>query len=136
MNSQPTAFDTVNKNSQLYKIVRKSFRVPVDDSDKVWVKIDNIQYPVQDICLGGVGITLENPTEFSIAQTIMNCELNIAGMSISGLKGRVIHFSLNSGKDWQCGIQWIDMDKESAKKLSDIVSELKNNLLNDDHQTG
>ncbi|MFH2093891.1 MAG: hypothetical protein ABIJ31_16145 [Pseudomonadota bacterium] len=136
MNSQPNMFDKVSKDPLLYKIVRQSFRVPVDDPGIAWVKIENIQYPVCDICLDGIGITLEPPSIFSVSQMIMDCELKIADQHITGLNGRVVHFSLNSGRDWQCGIQWIALRKEVARQMADIVSMLKDDLFKNDYQTG
>ncbi len=135
MNSQPIAFDKTSKDSLLYKIVRKSFRIPLKDPDIVWVNIEGSKYPIRDICLDGIGITLENPSAFTISQIIKDCELHIGDKTITGLNGRVVHFSLNSGKDWQCGIQWISIADESEKKMTDIVSQLKKEFLNDDHQT-
>ena len=134
MNSQPIAFDE-NGADSFEKIIRKSFRVPAGGSDNVWVKIRNTRYPVCDICNGGIGIALENPSTFAISQTILDCELQIVDLNVKKLNGRVVHLSLNSGKEWQCGIQWIDMDKNSARQMAETISELKDELLKDDHST-
>ncbi|MFH2058366.1 MAG: hypothetical protein ABIJ59_05655 [Pseudomonadota bacterium] len=135
MDSQPIVFDEDNKDP-FEKIIRKSFRVPAGDSDNIWVKIGDIRYPLCDICNGGIGIALENPLTFTISQTIQDCELQIKDLNIKNLNGRVVHLSLNSDKDWQCGIQWIDMDKNLARQMAETISELKDELLKDDHSTG
>ncbi len=133
MNSRPKTSNTINQDSSLKKIVRKYFRVPVNIPDQIWVRINNIKYPVRDICLDGVGITLEDPGAFVISQTVAGCELKISDLVVKGLDGRVVHFSLNSGKDWQCGIHWTPLENNVARRISDKVSVLKNELLSDDN---
>lgn len=129
MDSQPNAVDEITKDPFLHKIVRKSFRIPLENNEVNWVQIGEKKYPIRDICLDGIGITLEEAADLSISDTLMDCELHVDGFIIKGLNGRVIHFSLNSGQDWQCGIQWIAIDKESAQKISNKVSDLKDELL-------
>ena len=136
MNNQPIALDPVVKDSFLHEIVRKSFRVPVNHPGKFWVGVNTNRYPIRDICLDGVGITLEDPTGFAISQTVMNCELNIAQERIKGLNGRVIHFSLNSGKDWQLGVQWIAISKQAAGQIYEVVTTLKKELFSGDQYIG
>jgi hypothetical protein len=125
--------DMLKQDSSLNKIVRKYFRVPVDRPDQIWVKINNTKYPVRDICLDGVGITLEDPGTFVISQTVTDCELQISDVVLKGLNGRVVHFSLNSGKDWQCGIHWTSLDENAARRIADKLSVLKNELLSNDN---
>jgi len=132
MNTQSIEFDNIEEDSSLPDVVRKSFRVPVEDSKKVWVVIHNRRYPVRDICLGGIGIILEDNTVFAIEQTLKNCELYIYNTSIKDLNGRVIHFSSNLEKELQCGIQWIDMKESTASQISKIVLKMKEQLLKDD----
>ena len=132
MNSQSGEIDSAPEDPQLYTIVRQSFRVPVDDPSRFWVRIDDKQYPLRDICLEGIGITLENPAGFVIAQTVMDCELCVDEHRFHHLNGRVVHFSLNSGRQWQCGIQWIAIDKKTAAGIGSIVETLKAALLQDD----
>lgn len=133
MNSQSIEFDKINQESAIPKIIRKSFRVPIEDSKNVWVVIQGRQYPVKDICLDGIGIVLEEYSLFSIDQTIKNCELTIFNVSIKNLNGRVVHLSLNLGKELQCGIQWVDMEEKAADQISKIVLKMKEQLLKDDN---
>lgn len=135
MNSQPINLEEVEKDPLLHKVVRQSFRIPITDSENFWVRIGETQYPIQDVCMDGIGITLEDPSNFTISQVFMDCEIGIKNEIISGLNGRVIHFSLNAGKDWQCGIQWINISKEAEQKLADVVSNLKKEFLTEDDQT-
>jgi hypothetical protein len=132
VNSQPIKPNTVSQDPTVNKIVRKYFRVPVDAPDQVWVKINNTKYSVCDICLDGVGVTLEDPGAFQISQTVADCELKISDLVLKGLNGQVVHFSLNAGKDWQLGIHWTALEEEEARRILDKVSVLKKELLSND----
>ncbi|MCK5836434.1 MAG: hypothetical protein KAH09_04135 [Desulfobacula sp.] len=132
MNDQSLEFRKMKDIPGLPERVRKSFRIPVEDSQKVWVLINNKRYPVLDICLNGISIALDDNGAFTIDQTINNCELNILDESIEALNGRVIHFSSYLGEDWQCGIQWMDMNEITTRQISMIVLKMKEQLLKDD----
>ena len=131
MNDESIDFQKIMENTTLPEIVRKSFRVPVEDTENAWVVINEIRYPVLDICLDGIGIVLEDNSVFTIEQTLINCELNIDGESIKDLNGKVVHFFSRRKNEWQCGIQWIAMEKRTADQISEIVSKKKEQLLND-----
>ena len=132
MNSRPETFDTVEIDFSMDTIVRKAFRVPLEIGDNVWITIGNNRYPVRDISVTGVGITLENPLSFTVSQIIGNCELSMDGQVIKDLEGRVVHFSLNSDREWQYGIQWVRMNQSTADRISKTVFKLKDKLLRDD----
>lgn len=136
MSNQPNEVDKAKQDPFLHKIVRSSFRIPIEDSQDIWVKIDNKKYPVKDICLEGIGIVFEDPKDFQVSATKMDCELQLYDTHVTGLHGRIIHFSLNSGQDWQCGIQWIKLEKESAKQIFDAVRKLKIELLKGNNDSG
>ncbi len=132
MNDQSIEFRKIKEDLTLPEIVRKSFRVPVKDSQNVRVTISNTQYPVLDICLDGIGIALEDSSAFAIDKILKNCELNIFDVTIKDLNGRIVHFSLTPAKDCHCGIQWVDMKQKTADKISKIVAKMKEQLLKDD----
>ena len=133
MNDQSIEFQKIMGDKTLPEIVRKSFRIPVEDTEDVWVVIDKSRYPVLDICLDGIGIVLENNSVFTIEQALLNCELNIYGESIKDLNGKVVHFFSRRKKDWQCGIQWIDMEKRTADQISKIFFKMKEQLLKENN---
>jgi c-di-GMP-binding flagellar brake protein YcgR len=131
MDDQSLEFNKIKDIPGLPEIVRKSFRIPFEENQKVWVLINNKRYPVLDICLDGIGIALDDNQTFTIDQTVNNCELNVLDESIKNLNGRIIHSSLCIGEDWQCGIQWKDMDEVTARQISMIVLKMKEQLLKD-----
>jgi hypothetical protein len=131
MNTESFEFEILKDGSTLPEIVRKSFRIPLEDGRSAWVIINNRQYVVQDICIGGIGIVLKNDSVFCVDQVLNDCELNIFNISIKALSGRVIHFSSDNDKVWQCGIQWVDMPADDVDRISKILSTMKAQLLKD-----
>lgn len=131
MNSQSIEFNEISQDPATQKIVRKSFRIPVEDNKNIWVVINDEHYTVLDICFGGIGIVLKNNSVFCVDQVLKNCELNIFDTAIKDLNGRVIHFTSQAGKDWQCGIQWINTNRDIADQMSKIVLKMKEQLLED-----
>lgn len=131
MNDQSIEFQKIKQDSALPENVRKTFRVPVEEKKNVWVVINDKRYPVQDICLDGIGIVLENDLSFIVGQGLLNCELNIFNVLIKKLNGQIVHLTSAKGKKLQCGIQWIDMEKGIADKIFKIVSKMKEQLLKD-----
>lgn len=132
MDKQSTEFNTLNRDLDQSDHIRKSFRVPVAEAQKVWVMIHTRRYPVLDICFDGVRILLNEMSEFEVEQSLSNCELNIFDMHIKGLQGRVVHVSFSENKELQCGIQWMGASENEAQKIFQIVSKMKNQLLTDD----
>jgi hypothetical protein len=137
MNTESFEFEILKDGSTLPEIVRKSFRIPVEDGRSAWVIINDRQYVVQDICIGGIGIVLKKDSVFCVDQVLNDCELNIFNISIKALNGRVIHFSSDhdksNDKTWQCGIQWVDMRENDVNRISKILSTMKAQLLKDDN---
>lgn len=129
MNDRSIESQAIKEDNSLPEIVRKSFRVPIEDKDKVWVIMNENRYRVLDICLNGIGIALDKREPFTIEQVFLNCELNIFNVSINKLSGQIVHLTSTKGKNWQCGIQWIDIKKDTADKLFSIVSKMKEQLL-------
>jgi len=135
MNSPSIEFDKIKEESPLPKIIRKSFRVPVEDKNNIWVLINDKKYPVQDICPDGIGITTEDSQTFLVDQRISNCELNYFDQSVKPLSGHIVHVSAALGQDWKYGIQWKDLEKKAADRILAIVCKLKEQLLGNDQES-
>ena len=133
MNNESIEFQSITDDPSLPKVVRKAFRVPVEETQKAWVLIDETHYPVLDICLGGISIAIQDNSAFNVGQQLAQCELNLFDESIKGLTGRVVHFSSTREQEWKYGIQWVDMEKETASLLATIISRMKVQLLKEDN---
>ncbi len=129
MSSQSIEFQKNNEDIDSSKIVRNSFRIPIESLENIFLVIDKIQYIVFDISPDGIGISPEDNTAFAINEIIENCELHIFDHVFENLKARVVHCSLGSEMTLQCGIQWIDLDRQSADLLNKIVLKMKDELL-------
>jgi hypothetical protein len=135
MNYPSIEFDRIKEDSPLPKIVRKSFRVPVEDRHNIWVLINDTRYPLQDICLDGIGIMVKDSLAFFVEQPLLSCELNCFDISIKNLNGRIVHVSAALGQDWIYGIQWTGLEKEASDRISTIVCKLKEQLLENDQNS-
>lgn len=118
-----------NKKKQtVSSIVRKSFRVPVD-KDEIQAIIEGQVFPVVDISLTGISIACEQEPLFDVSQEIRDCQLKMSTGRIEGLKGKIVHYSCSTEKDWHHGIQWVELDAASVDKIEILVLELKDKLL-------
>lgn len=129
MNSQSIEFDRVKADSPLPKIVRKSFRIPVEDQKSIWIMINHTPYPVQDIGMDGLSITVKDNQTFFVDQNVSNCELHYLGTTLQNLNGRIVHISAAQGQDWKYGLQWEGLEKSVSDRISTIVCEMKAQLL-------
>lgn len=133
MNSQSIEFGEIEKDINTPEIVRKSFRIPVEDHIKVMVVIDSETYPVLDISLDGVGVSLDGNCVFEMDQVLKNCELCFSDQSIKGLDGKIVHLSPTSPeKKLQGGIRWTDLSEQNDKKIANVFKEMKKQLLSDE----
>ncbi len=129
MNDKTIEFQQIDGDLTSPEIVRKSFRIPVENSENVWVELDGKKYSVKDISTGGINVCFEDQSLFSIRQKFFNCKLNLSDVTIEKLKGVVVHISSDSDQRGQCGIQWINTGKESEEKIDKTVSRMKQEFL-------
>ncbi len=120
------------ENDRQLSIVRKSFRVPVEDG-RIQVVINGRSRPVRDICPEGISLACDAHTDFIAGQTIDQCRLILPKDSIEALTARIVHISNNDEKERVCGIQWVDLKDEDLARISVVVSDLKKKILADQH---
>ncbi len=123
--NQDIKIQNINIKKPQLKSVRKSFRVKVEKQDNIQAVINGELYQVKDISQEGFSIACHDNTAFIVAQTIKNCDLKLPGDTIKKFTGRVIHFSCGNDKNWRNGFQWIKLDKNSFKKIANLVAQLK-----------
>ena len=108
--------------------IRHSFRVPVEFQDDTAVIFDNQTYRVVDISPEGVNIDDKDQVSFTSGQLIENFELIIQGSRIKGLTARIVHCSSDTERNWNYGIQWIDLADEAKQQIVEIVLKIKQRL--------
>jgi len=132
MNNQSNEFQKNKEDTTSLETVRRAFRVPIEGMENIFLVIKGTKYKVVDISQGGIGIWREDNSVFTISEIIENCELHIFDNLFENLKVRIIHFSPEEKKSLHCGIQWIDIDRLSSDKLSEIILKMKDKLLKQD----
>lgn len=109
-----------NNNSEngleLLKVIRESFRTPKDESDKVTVQINDKDFEVVNIGSQGIGILIPQEDMFYVNEKLRSIKLTWQGNPFS-LQGKVVHISPDDSGNYLCGIQLINLDKKSEKKL-------------------
>jgi len=134
--NQSIEFDNAETDPNLPEIVRKNFRVPVENAQDVWVKIQDGRYDILDISPGGIRIPVEEQNRFVNGQVLPMCELHLFGLCLEHLTGRVIHVSPGDKHLWHCGIEWTGIDTDKTGRLVTVLSEMKNRLLEHGHIEG
>lgn len=129
MSSEPIEFENPDQQSEKSDIVRKSFRVPLEEAENVWFAFQGQRYSVVNISYDGVGILIDHSGIFKGGRTLEKCDLNIADQMVKNLKGSIVHVSCTDDKIWQCGIQWLELPDDKAKLISETVSSMKEQLL-------
>ncbi len=132
MNNQSNEFQKIKEDTTSLEIVRRAFRVPIEGMGNIFLVIKGTKYKIVDISQGGIGVWCEDNSVFTMDEIIENCELHIFDHLFKNLKIRIIHFSPEVVKSKHCGIQWIDIDRQSADKLSEIILKMKDQLLKQD----
>ncbi|MEA3547383.1 MAG: PilZ domain-containing protein [Thermodesulfobacteriota bacterium] len=100
--------------------LRNFFRLPVDTSAKIKVRIDGREYRVVNLANSGVGIRLLQRDVFQSDDHLNQVELEIEGKCLSS-RGRVVHVSLDDDGSWLCGVELVELDKEGQAVLRDYV---------------
>ncbi|MCP4671053.1 MAG: PilZ domain-containing protein [Desulfobacula sp.] len=129
MNSQSIEFQKIKEDTDSRDIVRNSFRVPIENMDNIFLVANKIQYAVFDISPGGIGIRPDDNSAFALDEIIEKCELHIFGHLFENLKARIVHCSLGIEMTLQCGIQWINLDRQSSDQINKIILKMKDEVL-------
>ena len=110
----------MDNNSQLEEIVRKYFRLPTSNPDKVKVQINDQQYDIIDIANEGIGIHLPLLGIFSAGKELNSIKLTVQGR-IFKLHGEIVHISPYDYGNYRCGIKFIYQDEEIERIISEYI---------------
>lgn len=106
--------------------LRHFFRLPVDKSATIKVRIDGREYPAVNLACSGVGIRLLQRDIFQMDDHLNQVELEIEGKCLHS-RGRVVHISLDD-ESWLCGVELLELDKEGQAVLMDYVDHCREAL--------
>ena len=105
---------------EIQEVIRQYFRITVKETDSITIKVDGQKYDVVDVGEGGIGIRLSAEDIFLAVEDVLEIELNTDG-TVHNLQGKVVHISPDGPEDFLCGIEFINIDKKSSKKLLDFL---------------
>jgi hypothetical protein len=118
-------FHAVESDEQLVEFSRSSFRIRVADRNGFFLRLGSLCIPLADISIGGVSLMLDKETAMELGDIISNCELSAEDTRFSGLSGRVVHHSLDAHGRTVTGIQWLDLNPVTVRRLQVTLTDLR-----------
>lgn len=112
-------------------VKRKYFRISVKGNDDISVKVNEVEYEVFDVAEHGIGIRF-TPEDILVAVgDELPIELKIMG-AVYNLKGKVVHISPTGPEEFLCGIDLINLDKQSKDELLSYLQSCKEKVFGED----
>jgi len=115
----------------LQEIMRKYFRISVRGNGDISIKINEAKYEVIDVGDHGIGIKLGPEDIFFAVEDKLPIELKIEG-TIHNLQGKVVHISPAGPEEFLCGIELINIGKESKDKLMEYIQTCRENIFKEE----
>ncbi|MEW5909928.1 MAG: PilZ domain-containing protein [Thermodesulfobacteriota bacterium] len=112
---------------EILKVTRDSYRVPVDPSYPIQVKIGNRNYDAVNVARKGVGFLVPNSNVFLQDETLKSVMLICQDNKIT-MEGRVIHISPHEFGKFICGIEFINLDAKAISRLREYLEKCRINL--------
>jgi len=126
-NTNPEAEEHAQKKRD---ITRRSFRVPVDDSYILRVRIGGEDFGAFDIVEGGMGVFQSMHNLFSIGEILEDITLMFKGEPLQ-LQGKVLHISRDDNNFFRYGVQFTKLDPKTEDKLVEFVSSTRKDYFQD-----
>ncbi|MDD5757755.1 MAG: PilZ domain-containing protein [Desulfobulbaceae bacterium] len=114
------------KEEALRQILRHGFRVPVGQSQQMFMTFAGDSYVVFNLSANGVGVYLNRAGQFEVETRLQGASLSIAGQSFA-VDGTVVHLS-NDGAHYLCGIELTDMTPACQAAVHDYLQKSKSAL--------
>ena len=122
-NTSPWADDKVSN-----LIVRDVFRVPVDDSYGVNACFGSRRYDVVNLSKRGIAIRLlKGEKPFGVGDALPSIELTLPDRVLN-LRGKVVYVSYDEKKCPVCGLNFSDLDEESALRILEFYQHLRKEM--------
>ena len=115
----------------LQEIMRKYFRINVKGNGDISIKINEAKYEVIDVGEYGIGLKLSPEDLFITIEDELPIELTIEGM-IHHLQGKVVHISPAGPEEFLCGIEFINISKESKDKLMNYLQTCREKIFKEE----
>ena len=121
-------FEAWDTDEDIQRISRTYFRIPIQELDRISIRINNDPFKLINITSVGVSIRLLSVDVFYVGEIINTIELDIDGYSFS-FKGRVRHISPMNSNGFICGIELIDSIQSRKRYYLELVKKKYNTVL-------
>jgi hypothetical protein len=120
---------TEGKSDPEKKVIRCSFRVPVNELDKVLIRIGTSEYPAVNMQARGVSFrTKKGGEHFPVEKEMVKGTITL-GDQVFDVTALVIHLSDDGEKNPLFGLHFTDLGEETAKALSTFYETLKERFI-------
>ena len=125
MEKDSISFQPISGEKEFLPAVRKAFRVPVTDSEKVKVFWEEKQCSVLNISSGGISVICDEALDVECDYICGGWDLKLGDMQLHNLSARVIHCSSMASGRFICGIQWVDLKEQQRTAIDQAVACMK-----------
>ena len=115
---------------EIQEVIRQYFRITVDETDSITIKVNGQKYDVVDVGDNGIGIRLSPEDIFLAVEDELGIELNIDDI-VHNLQGKVVHISPNGPEEFLCGIEFIKIDQKSKEQLMGYLQNSRTEIFKD-----
>jgi hypothetical protein len=115
----------------LQEIIRKYFRINVKGNDAFSIKVNNVPYELLEIGDTGIGIKLTSEDIFFTVEDKLPIELK-AEDQVYNFQGKVIHISPSGPEDFLCGIEFMNVDKDTQTKWMNFVQSSREKIFKEE----
>jgi hypothetical protein len=108
---------------------RKAPRVYVKDRSDCTVTIKNKTYPLKDISMSGLGVSIETEFVFQLGEflgdVIPGIRVDLFARSFDELEYKIVHISPDARNNLVCGMVWLNPTPDKVKRLFRTLKKLK-----------
>lgn len=111
-------------------VIRESFRIPAGEHIDMEVVVNGKIYKLVDIGTRGIGIALDNPDVLPNTDDLHDIQLRFEDEKLE-LKGMIVHISPDTLDTYLCGIELVEIDVASEKKLHKYLQKFRSGIFSD-----
>ncbi|MCX2981732.1 PilZ domain-containing protein [Halieaceae bacterium IMCC14734] len=124
-------FHSIETDEQLEHFARKFFRVRVRHLQGHYLRLGSLKLTIADVSARGISLVSDKVTAMVLGDLISNSELVLDQERFQGLSGRIVHHSLDGEGNTVTGIQWLELNTITEKRMEIVVESLRQKLFDD-----
>ncbi|MFO7753558.1 MAG: PilZ domain-containing protein [Desulfobacteraceae bacterium] len=114
---------------------RRAARIYVKERPDCTVTIENNTYPLKDISMTGLGVSIETEFVFQLGEflgdVIKDIRVDLMDECLDQLEYKIVHISPDTRNNLVCGMVWLNPTQEKVEKLFHILKRLKGEKADD-----